>query len=199
MQTELFSIEKQIPDWLHEYFHTANAGTYKGKNLFYSLIKGRVLDKHAQKAGFDLQIIEHKCWSCSGTGVYKHYYYEFGQRYLSSSKPCYNCKDGIYRTVKIVLQRYILNGVVYHVPRPDILTESIIPVSIVTGIIEHDKTDPDKAFKAFLIVFWKYAPDDFRNYVTGIIKDASAKKITWLVDLVTSMFQKTNTADELPF
>jgi len=149
-QLELIPTVKHIPQWLAEHFNNANTGNYRDKQLFYAEIKYPVLEKYAEKCGWDKQIIERKCHSCSGTGVYKHYNYEFGQRYLIGEEKCWNCSKGIYSKNTFYLKRYILNGVLYHIPQFNNPHEPII--NTINGIISHREIAPENALKSFLVL-----------------------------------------------
>jgi hypothetical protein len=72
IQTAIFPETKHIPQWIADYFAIANAGSYPEKQAFYTKVKPLVLKIYGEFAGYDLQIIKHKCRSCDGTGIYKH-------------------------------------------------------------------------------------------------------------------------------
>lgn len=195
-QETLFEIEKQIPQWIADYFELANAGVYLHKQSFYNVVKPHVLKIFGQFAGFDLQIIEKKCWSCNGTGVFKHYNYEFSQRYLIKEEPCWHCKNGIYETKRIPLERYILNGKIYHIPTDN---PGITYTNEIKGVIVHEQVDSDKALRAYIILLWIYNKPEFYNYLTAFVTLEIINKTSWIKPLLQSLFKRDNTNDELPF
>ena len=142
-QQTLFEVEKQIPQWLADYFELANAGNYRYKQDFYDHIKPVILKNFATPAGVDLQIIEKECWSCNGTGVYKKYQYEYGQRYLLSEQACFKCDKGIFDIKQVYLSRWILNGKVYHMPADKPLYTPV--TNEIKGIIKHEPVDNQAA------------------------------------------------------
>jgi hypothetical protein len=198
IQPVIFEVEKQIPQWIADYFELANAGNCSHKQSFYSTIKPHVLKTFGKFAGYDLQIIEKKCWSCNGTGVFKHYHYEFSQRYLISQEPCWRCKGGIYETKKISLRRYILNGKLYHIPCENFVSMTYYTNEI-KGVIVHEQVDPNKALRAFIILLWIYNKAEFYNYLTSFAAHEIQNKTSWIKPLLQSLFKKDNTNDELPF
>lgn len=197
-QLELFEIEKQIPQWLADYFELANAGNYVGKQSFYTNIKPVVLRTFGQFAGYDLQIIEKKCWTCNGTGVFKHYHHEFGQRYLIKKEQCWNCNNGIYQTKHISLARFILNGKVYHMPAEN-YTSAISYSNEIRGIIQHEQVDPKEAMRAYIILLWKFNKPAFYDHLKSLVDLEVTSKTKWIRDLIQSLFKKDNIVDELPF
>jgi len=48
-QQTLFEVEKQIPQWLADYFELANAGNYRYKQEFYDHIKPVILKNKAYR------------------------------------------------------------------------------------------------------------------------------------------------------
>jgi hypothetical protein len=198
-QLELFPIEKQIPQWLADYFNMANAGKYKYKAEFYANIKGLVLNIHGVFDGYDLQIIEKACWSCDGTGIYKMYQYKNNKRYLLDKRDCYHCINGIYHTRRQPLERYLLNGVIYHIPVSPIregLPWTPQPIhNEIKGLIIHEPVDGDAALRAFLILCWKYNKLFFYQQA----KEFAAQKTEWIINLIQSLFKKDNCIDDLPF
>ncbi|WP_372934958.1 hypothetical protein [Mariniphaga sediminis] len=193
-QLELIPQTKHIPQWLADYFYKANSGNYKYKQDFYEKIKNPILQHFAEFIGFELQIIEYPCHSCDGTGKFKHYYYEYGHRYLLRSEPCWHCTDGIYRTAKFTLKKYVLNGVAYHIPCDFDPNVKHLP-TVVKGKIAHENIDPQEALIAYIILLWKYDKAEFYYRMYGFVKDG-LKPIT---NLIQKLIRKDNTNDDLPF
>ena len=141
-QLTIFPEVKHIPQWIANHFNRANAGNYTDKQLFYTEIKPVVLEKYASKAGWDKQTIIIKCNSCSGTGIYYN------------KVKCWNCNNGVYAIRTFYLKRYILNGIIYHIPQTENPKEPVI--NDIKGRIEHEKTNPGDAFISFLIISYFY-------------------------------------------
>ena len=193
-QLELIPLTKQIPQWLADYFYKANAGNYRYKQSFYSDIKNPVLEKYAEFIGYEMQVIEYPCNSCDGDGKFKHYHYEDGRRYLIKTEPCWHCTNGIYQIRKFTLKKYVLNGVIYHIPgdfNPYVRHLS----TVIKGRIEHEPVDSSEALNAYLILLWWYNKRVFyyrmKTYLELRIKSVS--------ELVQKLVRKDNTNDDLPF
>jgi len=199
MQIDLFPVKKHIPDYLAEYFRVANAGSYKYKEMFYSKVKPIVLNEFAEAAGFDLQTIKVKCRSCNGTGIYKHYHWEGNCRIEISREQCWHCSDGIYRTSRVVLRRYILNGLIYHIPDNDVPIEGTIFKNYIDGIIPHIEVNSKAAERAFLILLFKYNYPEFMYRAKRILEENCNAKSKWIKDLFSNLFRRKNTLDDLPF
>lgn len=189
-QLELIPQTKHIPQWLADYFFKANSGIYPQKQDFYDKIKNEVLESKAEFIGYELQIIEYKCRSCFGTGKYKHYHYEYDQRYLIGEEPCWHCIDGIYAVREFTLKKFVLNGVVYHIPGDFNNKVKHLP-TVVRGKIQHEHIDSNDATNAFIILLWWYNKNEFHYRL---------KKLAKLkLELIQKLIQKDNTNDELPF
>jgi hypothetical protein len=196
----LFEVEKQIPQWLADYFDLANSGSYRYKQDFYTEIKPVVLKNFARFDGFDLQIIVKKCNSCDGTGIFKHYYYEYGHRYLLKKEPCYHCYDGIYMTKKVYLARWILNGKIYHLPYVNVSNDTPIKNEI-KGFIKHNPVDSEKVLRAFIILLWQYNKGGFYHHIERIAELKIKEGYKWINGLIQGLFMRDNlkVSDELPF
>jgi len=190
---ELFPHKKHISDYMATCFYLANSGVYEEKQLFYQHVKNIILEKHADFIGYDLQIIEHKCWSCGGTGVWKKYWYEGNARYLLKEEKCWNCKNGIYQIKKISLKRYILNGSVYHIPCDESMIDKEPVQNIIQGIVKHDVVDLKEAFESFLILLWVYNRTEFYYHVKNVLKS----KIQGIAEFVQNLMSRKN--NDLPF
>ena len=84
------------------WFAVANANPQVG---FYDF-KKRFLRRFAVQDGYDLQRIDKTCWKCEGSGFY------------TSQEECRSCGgSGIHHTNEHWLERWNLQGTVYHVPR----------------------------------------------------------------------------------
>lgn len=192
-QLELIPIIKHIPQWLADYFNKANSGNYEGKDYFYDQIKPFILGYFGEFIGYEHQIIVYKCWSCDGTGIYKHYYYEYGDRFVVSKEPCYSCVKGIYRTAHFSLRKYVLNGKTYHIPQE--FKPNKKHINTIKGKIEHEQIDSNEAYKAYLIILWKYSRKEFYHQ----LKEITKTKLKWIPELIQKIIKKDNINDELPF
>lgn len=185
MEPELFPAEKQIPQWLADYFYIANAGNYSLKQMFYSEVKPVVLRVFGVHAGYDLQTIEYKCWTCGGTGKYYN------------GNTCYHCSNGIYSTRQFSLERFILNGRLYHIPCKEVVVEPV--VNTIKGVITHETIDSKEAQRAFLILLWKYNKASFYNHLKEIIGKGISEESKRIKEIAQGLFRKDNLGDELPF
>jgi hypothetical protein len=104
-QAVLFPEPIDIPEAHMKAFIVCNSSPTQ---TFY-LLKDKILTKYGHRNDYDLQIIKQTCNSCDGTGIFK-----------SDWKPresCWSCGgDGIFRRKKIILERWLLNGNLYHKP-----------------------------------------------------------------------------------
>lgn len=126
-----------------------------------------------------------------GTGVWKNYQYEFGQRYLIGTDKCWNCNEGIYSTHSYYLKRYILNGVLYHIPSFDNPQQPI--VNVIEGIIGHKEIPSEKALKSFLILCAVYNKQLLRDLAVRYMKEKYQYSL--LQSLLSGRFKE----EELPF
>ena len=140
--------QESIPSDIMDAFVLCNTAPrgWEYKQCFYSLAKEPMLRLHGQRAGFDLQIIEKKCWECAGTGTDYHCTDKCGY--------CYG--SGIYETKKIVLERYILNGRVFHQPTKLLWSKVGLFDNILNGLVVHNSevNSPDAHFFSVLMFLW---------------------------------------------
>jgi len=197
---KLFETKKDIPKWIADYFYLANSGTYSGKQSFYSNVKTIILDKFGIFDGYDQQIIKKECWSCHGTGLYKHYWYECGELMCIKQEKCYSCIKGVYSTRQFFLKRYILNENIYHIPCD---FEPIVgPIkNKINGIIKHETVNSEQAYRAYIILLFLYNKNKFYCLIKDMIQEEIRLKTNWIRPLIQKLFayENTNTADTLPF
>lgn len=105
---ELFNLHTDIPEKDFERFARLNKSGYSS---FYPL-KDSILRKYGHSDSYDLQKIVVKCNACDGTGKFRKY--TDWNRFVK--EPCFRCDNGIYDTKYIALERWILNGTLYHIP-----------------------------------------------------------------------------------
>jgi hypothetical protein len=188
---ELFPEVQHIPQWLADYFRKANAGDYPEKKAFYSRLKPLILKTFAEFAGYDLQIIEKKCHTCDGTGQWGYWRHDGGDT-------CWSCNgEGIYETKAISLERYLLNGVIYHIPCYELKAEP--HKNRITGHIKHEPVNGIDAHRAYIILLWKYNKEEFYRTVWQFIADYPARMKAEIRTFCQSLIRKDNTKDELPF
>lgn len=195
MSELLFPDKEHIPQWLANYFYKANAGNYDGKLDFYLNIKPIVLNNYADFIGYDLQIIEKKCHSCDGDGVYKKYDFN---GHVYDRETCWSCNGtGIYEIKKMSLKRYLLNGRIYHIPAYEIRNEPV--KNHINGLIKHEAISPYDAHNAYLILLWKYNRNWFYHRVKELIDQRKGELKTQLQNFVQGLIRKENINNELPF
>lgn len=102
-------MENSIPEKDFKLFKALNSyGHWFHQGKFYEL-KTKILKQHGKFDGYDRQEIKTICNSCGGTGVF-----------VSGWKPkelCWGCMGAkIYETKYICLERYLLNGEIFHNP-----------------------------------------------------------------------------------
>jgi len=134
-------------------FQLCNSANFWLKQEFYAF-KFSFLEANAKTDGYDKQVIEKKCYSCEGTGIFR-----------CSWKPaehCWSCLNGIYQTRVYILRRYLFKGVIYHVPTTN--QERDLPEgevkNIITGRVTHEETT-EPAIPHFLILLWRHDRDMF--------------------------------------
>ena len=180
-----------------ELFFKANAGSYELKQSFYKHIKHQVLEVYGIDDGFDLQVIKKTCYSCDGTGIFKHYHWEHEERFLIRKEGCYNCLNGVYMTKEILLKRYLLNDHLYHVPVDMIRPMPVIRESV-KGLINHKKFERKEALEAYFKLLFMFNKLELYRYIKESTKRKIIKNGSWIINLVQSMIRKEN-MNELPF
>lgn len=163
-QIDIFPIEKTVSDKDIKRFVLANSGNYTSKNLFY-LFKGNFLRKYGKENGFDLQVIEKKCWACSGTAMYS-FYGDNGRVYRK--EPCYKCLNGVYYIKNIILKRYVINDSLFHIP----VEQSCLPQPIINtiyGLVVHKEVDNKKALAACVYLLAKHNQELFLSWLKNFI------------------------------
>lgn len=187
----------------------ANAGMYPEKQLFYEHVKKPILSIYGVSDGYDLQTIKKKCWSCDGTGIYKHYHYEYGERFLVKQEECWNCSNGIYETKYIWLKRSIINGIIYHTPVIlPFMSAKPEPKNRINGLIEHKPVKHARA--SFFMLLFIYNRGVFFLQIRKMITRCRLDAKYWLdtrcrlnakyrlIRLVNSI-RSSKQLDELPF
>lgn len=113
--------------WLGYLLHLANSSPGWDRRRFYDM-KTRILLLHGRADGFDIQRIPPKeCWTCGGSGWFSH------------NDRCRRCGgSGQYAgPVWVVLQRYLLGGFTFHIPRERSYVKPDPDTTNIHGYIEH--------------------------------------------------------------
>ncbi|HAI11088.1 MAG TPA: hypothetical protein DCM28_05245 [Phycisphaerales bacterium] len=117
------------------------------KSSFY-FMKSEILQRFGTTyaAWFDVQQIDHSCWSCHGTG-------QFNRRPFP--EPCYKCNGtGVYRRIYIKLQRYQFADRTFYIPgrrlEPD--GARTYKGEIIKGYIQHPHIDDRTALQAAMLL-----------------------------------------------
>ena len=144
---------------------------------FY-LLKDKILTKYGHRNDYDLQIIKQTCNSCDGTGIFK-----------SDWKPresCWSCGgDGVFRRKKIILERWLLNGNLFHKPLGllgGVLTPKVTPFNQnesipfsgiikneIQGYIRHEPKQGNPQYCLYYLM-WHYDRDMFFKYLTSDVQ-----------------------------
>lgn len=134
-----------------EWFRTANSNPPPG---FYPF-KERFLKRFATPDGYDLQSIDHPCWSCDGMRPH-----------------CQRCGgDGVFRTSEHWLERWRIGGQIYHRPveRYEIALTNPVPVSEIQGKVKHEPVTEKQARRAYHRLVLRFEPVNFFTYVCNWI------------------------------
>lgn len=153
------------------WFRMANAGSYSDKRRFYDF-KARFLKRFATPDGFDLQHVDHHCWTCDGTGLY------------ADETECRSCQGtGIHHTNDHWLERWKLGNDIFHVPyfcSPPLHLQQ--PVREYEGLIKHKDVDDKAAYRCFLRLLVRHEPATFYHHVIGLWRDGFLRfraKLVW--------------------
>ncbi len=119
--------------------------------------------------GYDMQVITKECYTCYGTGMY------------SKISKCRNCDGtGTYDVSTYKLNRYLLNGEIYHIPtkvwtyNQDTMTNACL---IFTKRIEHKGVKGNAELSYFILLFM-YFRKEFYKDLRHIVK-RRVRNIYW--------------------
>jgi hypothetical protein len=143
---------------LRELFHLANSATYPEKRDIFYPLKHELLRKYGIPDGWDLQIINNKCWDCNGSG---ECFYD--------QSDCYACDGtGIYSQCSIRLDRYRLGDRVYHIPQSTGIEPSGYKNKI-EGLIRHETVSKEIGWTACqsLLAWHKLIQENPQTAVTA--------------------------------
>lgn len=164
MQTSI-PMPQDIPAFDFKMFKVLNSCNDSTlKYSFYYNLKGEILDKYASTDFYDLQIIDRKCNNCNGSR--KHW----------NGEPCLRCNaTGIFRTDKVFLKRYVLNGELFHIPEDNEIlmgVDSILVVNTIQGLIKHDHAKNNYSpVLAYAWLLLHYKPEMFHAFLKSIVKE----------------------------
>ncbi|MDE2019371.1 MAG: hypothetical protein KGJ13_03420 [Patescibacteria group bacterium] len=184
------------------WFAIANANPQFG---FYPF-KTRFLKRFALRDGYDLQRVNKMCWKCDGSGMY------------TAHEECRSCGgSGIHHTNEHWLERWNLQGTVYHVPRdhgevyhengrkyPEPKNEiyGIIQKGIECVVIGADYEGRERvvpssqeAHWAFIRLLVRYEPLTFWEYVKSCIRQKSS---AWRIKRHFCLMRIRNKLDLFP-
>jgi hypothetical protein len=141
----------------------ANAADYgDDKHRWFYPFKTRFLREHALSDGYDLQTIIDRCWC--GDGIFRGIE---GTRPEHAWEQCFKCMGtGIYRERRITLERWSLNGHVFHEPKGPELG-SIDYKCTFNGYITHSNhrnINPRDGRRAMLKLMLRYEPASWWRY-----------------------------------
>ena len=197
--------------------NSANSWIYKQQ--FYTL-KNSILETYGHENGYDLQVIKKICHSCDGTGKFTSDW--------KVTEQCWNCDNGVYKTKKVVLKRYILNGDLFHVPIGEVIFGRLaifdgyydeypcepkfkyidfdeLIENTIDGIIKHESISEHPTYY-FLYLLFKYDKIALYKLIESTIKNKSLHKKRKFDMKIKSIYLKyfapkitTLDTDELPF
>lgn len=149
-----------IPSFDFKMFETLNCcPNSELKRKFYYHLKPQILQRYAQKDHFDLQVIKRKCRNCGGSKLHWN------------GEPCWQCNaTGIFRTDKVLLHRYILNGKLFHIPDTETPLNKATIVNTIEGLIEHKPVYRFSPVFAYGYLLTQYNAPLFFPFINGIVK-----------------------------
>jgi hypothetical protein len=178
-------IESQDIPAAHFYaFKVCNAMSNNHRKQQFYRLKNSILAKYAHPNDYDIQHVEKKCHTCYGSGMYW------------KDDICRNCNGtGIWANKKVVLQRYILNGQVFHQPKGELTYNGDIKIfdgydtsdwyddaprfryekftgvikDSISGIIEHKPYKLNSEW-AFFYLLWFYDREQFFTRMNNDLK-----------------------------
>jgi hypothetical protein len=190
-QIQLFETVKTIPDRHLGMMINANSNAKHTRwAAYWYELKDKILKNYGSDCGYDYQLIEHQCWNCQGSGIY------------SIGNTCRSCGGtGIYSTERIVLQRFVINGEIFHKPINKVSSLADIfeyrVQKIINGVIAHKRGDEKQAFIDFILlssIYDRYNCAFLMNSVFNIVNRKDKKELRhwgYLVDEVCK-YQKSH-------
>jgi hypothetical protein len=160
-----------VPERHVEWLKQANSAEYWEKRHWFYRFKTRFLRAHALSDGLDLQTIVDKCWC--GDGIWRGIEGQIPEIYWAT---CWKCNGtGIYRTRKIVLIRWLLNGAIFHEPSHFNDCEWFTYKETFNGILKHGGVSEKAGRRAMIKLMLRYEPRQgyaiLRYYFRRYIKD----------------------------
>lgn len=166
----------QVPAAHLRWFQAANAGDYFEKRWLFYPFKSRFLRAHAVTDGFDLQTIVKKCWC--GDGIWRGRDDDLPKRLWQICDRCHG--TGIYETKKIVLVRWLLNGLVFHTQSEFTYAHWAADdtkfKNHFSGLITHAEVPSATARRAMERLLLRYEPSEFLKLWQKRWRDWSSMK-----------------------
>ncbi|OQA11751.1 MAG: hypothetical protein BWY67_00738 [Bacteroidetes bacterium ADurb.Bin397] len=159
-QTVLFPEPIDIPEAHMKAFIVCNSSPTQ---TFY-LLKDKILTKYGHRNDYDLQTIKQTCNSCDGTGKFKCHW--------KHTETCWSCLgDGVFRIKKIILERWLINGNLFHKPLGEFIYTpfSGIIKNEIQGYIRHERVEGNPHYCLYYLM-WNYDRDMFFKYLTSDVQ-----------------------------
>lgn len=159
-QQALFTEILDIPEPHMKVFIVCNSSPTQ---TFY-LLKDKILRKYGKQNDYDLQVIKQTCWSCEGTGVFRSDW--------KLAETCWSCGgDGVFRTKKILLERWLINGNLFHIPNREVSSvgSNYIVKNIIQGYIRHENKEGNPQYCLYYLM-WNYDKQMFFKCLESDIK-----------------------------
>lgn len=149
-----------------QWFAVANAAAaqrYIWSRRFYGF-KDRTLKRFGAQVGYDLQMISYQCNACGGSGMW------------AKDQTCNRCGgSGEYDDREVWLERWDLQGRIFHKPSQCIPPKNTEPVEVFEGLIRHGKVDSRSAYRCYMrlllrlepLTWWQVVVDHAQNKVSG--------------------------------
>ena len=182
----------------------ANAASYPEKHFWFYPLKSKILRDHAIMDGFDLQIITKKCWC--GDGIWRGRDDTLPKVHWQQ---CHKCSGtGIYLEKKVLLERWLINGVILHCPSTFIPNAELHKFKeTFEGLIQHPPVDEKtgrRAMQRLLLRYWRaqwiaYCQNRWRTFLWK--KQNAWRAQIRHINRILRIFRNTEPVedDELPF
>ncbi len=139
----------------------ANAGDYYDRKFWFYPFKTRFLRRRGVTDGLDIQTITLKCWC--GDGIFRGIDDQLPKDFW---RACNRCSGtGIYSVKRVVLIRWLINGVIFHEPSSLITDNGSHDYKIrFDGLIKHSPVAGQVGRRAMLKLMLRYEPQMFLRY-----------------------------------
>lgn len=192
----------RVPDAHVRWLQTANAGDYYEKRWLFYPFKARFLRAHAVTDGFDLQTIVKKCWC--GDGIWRGRDDDLPEHLWRTCEKC--AGTGTYDTKRIVLERWLINDLIFHVPSElshvHFVAKRIPFKNQFSGLITHAEVPSDQARRSMERLLLRYDREEFLKLWQKRWRDwASMKraKINFRIRQVKELLRLAEKLPDVPF